>query len=61
MQFPKIRTIDYKGRITIPSVVLKKAGITYGDECIFEVSKANAIIIRKVKNTTTKNNNNSNV
>lgn len=43
------KTVDSKGRITIPPDTLKLLDLKPGDKVYFEVSKSGSLIMRKVK------------
>lgn len=41
--------VDSKGRVLVPTKIMELVNIKPGDEVCYEVTKANAIVIRKVK------------
>lgn len=43
------KTIDSKGRITIPPDTLRVLNFKAGDKVYFEVTKSGSLVVRKVK------------
>lgn len=43
------KTIDSKGRITIPTDTFKKLDFKPGDKVYFEVTRTGSLVIRKAK------------
>lgn len=43
------KVIDYKGRVTLSSELLRLAGLKVGDEVEFTVTKSQNVLIKKYK------------
>lgn len=49
MKIVQTRNIDSKGRVAIPPEVRKMLNLNTGDSVCFEISRAGALVIRKVE------------
>lgn len=49
MKIVQTRNIDSKGRVAIPPEVRKMLKLNAGDTVCFEISRAGALVIRKVE------------